>query len=165
MAESACDAALVGAWSSMGDSGQADGDVALRIDSRCQLQLSDRDGDHVNQGTATALHVGHDGEHGYLWVDAAWARLRLDVHQPLPKGDIMLVAYQIDHDVLTIRMPDHRAIAHRIIDGQINGEIRRVDGVLANRLLAPVDPAALRETGFFSDDAARFRRARESEQP
>jgi hypothetical protein len=81
--------------------------------------------------------------------------------QPPPSGDIFLLRYQMNNNELTLEAPDDRAIAHRIIDGKINGEVRHIDGNLNNRLLAPVDPAVLREPGFFDKENAKLRRAPE----
>jgi len=77
---------------------------------------------------------------------------------PPPASDIFLVRYSVRNDRLTLQAPDDKAIAHRIIDGKINGEVRRIDGNLNNRILAPVDPAVLRQPGFFDKEKAELRR-------
>jgi len=104
------------------------------------------------------MHVGNDHGAGYIWVDGEWVSSRFDMKQPPPAGDIFLVRYSIRNDRLTLQAPDDKAIAHRIIDGKFNGEVRRIDGNLNNRILAPVDPAILREAGFFDKEKAELRR-------
>ncbi len=158
VAESACDPALVGDWRP-GDGANKDGDdVELRIDPQCQLDFAeDKDGKH-REGPPTKAHVGSDGDRHYLWVDAAWAVTRFDLKQAPPPGDLFLVRYRFKDGQLLLTMTDDRTIAHRIIDGRIRGDIHRVDGDLRNRLLAPADPAVLREPGFFELNETLLRR-------
>jgi hypothetical protein len=77
-----------------------------------------------------------------------------------PEGDLYLLRYAIAGDELTLELPNDRAIAHRILDNKIRGEVHRTENNLRNRLLAPVEPAALREAGFFDDDKGVLRRAK-----
>jgi hypothetical protein len=161
VAEKGCDAALAGTWLSVGDKPDENGEVELRIDHQCQMLFIEHEKDGTKEGVATRLHIGSDGDAGYLWVDSAWVVTRFEMKQPPPSGDIFLLRYQIKSDELTLEAPDDKAVAHRIIDGKINGEVRRIDGNLNNRLLAPVDPAALREPGFFDKENARLRRVPE----
>ena len=72
---------------------------------------------------------------------------------------VYLLRYAITNDTLTLELPDDRAVAHRIVDGKIRGETHKTENSLTNRLLAPVDPAALREAGFFDGDKGVLRRA------
>lgn len=158
VAERACDPALVGTWDSIGDKHEENGEVELRIDDKCTLLFVEHEQDGTKEGTSTQLHVGNDRGAGYLWVDGGWVQSRFDMKTPAPAGDIFLVSYRIRNDRLTLQAPDDKAIAHRIIDGKIKGEVRRIDGNLANRLLAPVDPAVLRQAGFFDKEKAELRR-------
>ena len=101
-----------------------------------------------------------DGEARYLWVDADWAKQRFEIKDTAaPSGDIYLLRYAVAKDTLTLELPDDRAVAHRIVDGKIRGETHKTQNSLTNRLLAPVDPAALREAGFFDGDKGVLRRA------
>jgi hypothetical protein len=157
-ASESCDRALVGTWDSVGDQQEKNGEVELRIDDRCMLLFVEHEKDGTKEGTATQLHVGHDRGAGYLWVDSGWVVSRFDMKQPPPAGDIFLVSYRIDKGLLTLHAPDDKAVAHRIIDGKINGEVRRIDGNLDNRILAPVDPDVLHQPGFFDKEKAELRR-------
>jgi hypothetical protein len=159
VAEQACDSQLTGTWLSVGDKPDENGEVELRIDGKCQLLFIEHEKDGTKEGVTTQVHVGNDRDAGYLWVDSAWAVTRFDMKQPPPEGDIYLLRYRIRNDRLVLEAPDDSAIAHRIIDGKINGEVRRIDGNLNNRLLAPVDPAILRQRGFFDKEKAELRRA------
>jgi hypothetical protein len=161
VAERGCDAAFVGTWLSVGDKPEDNGEVEMRIDGHCQLLFIEHEKDGDKQGTTTQLHFGGDRDASYVWVNSAWAVTRFDMKQPPPTGDIYLLRYRIRNDRLTLEAPDDNAVAHRIIDGKINGEVRRIDGNLSNRLLAPVDPAVLRVHGFFDKEKAQLRRVTE----
>ena len=158
VAATACDRALVGTWDSIGDKREDNGEVELRIDDQCMLLFIEHEKDGTKQGAPAQLHVGNDHGTGYLWVDGAWVASRFDMKTPPPAGDIFLVRYRTRNDRLTLQAPDDKAIAHRIIDGKFNGEVRRIDGNLNNRIMAPVDPAVLREAGFFDKEKAELRR-------
>lgn len=156
--EGPCDPALVGDWRPGDSEKQGSDDAELRIDSKCQLVFVDNENGKHREGPPTKAHVGSDGDNHYLWVDAAWAIARFDLKQQLPEGDLFVVRYQVKDDQLTLNLTDDRVIAHRIIDGKIPGEIRRIDGDLRNRILAPIDPAALRQPGFFKINETLLRR-------
>jgi hypothetical protein len=158
VAESACDKALVGTWDSIGDKREKNGEVELRISDQCSLLFIEHEQDGTKEGTPVQLHIGSDRDLHYLWVDSAWVVSRFDKKQPPPAGDIYLVRYRIEKDRLTLQTPDDTAVAHRIIDGKIKGEVRRIDGDLNNRLLAPVDPAVLHQPGFFDKEKAELRK-------
>ena len=157
VAETACDPALPGVWESVGDDGK-NGEVEMRVDAACRMHLLELKQGQMRDGEPTQLHVGSDGEARYFWVDGVWASKRFELDTVPPAGDVYLLRYRIDGDRLRLEMPDSRAIAHRIIDNRLRGEVHRDEKVLANRLLAPVDPAALREPGFFDKDVTEMRR-------
>lgn len=163
--ERPCDPVLTGHWRPVDDQpGQAD-DAVLSIDARCQLQFADIENGARRVGQPTQAHFGSDGDNHYLWVDAAWAVARFDLKQSPPAGDLFLVRYRVEEGQLVLQLTDDRAIAHRIIDGKFNGEVRRIDGDLRNRILAPVDPAIMREAGFFAVNETRLRRQPEAKAP
>jgi hypothetical protein len=157
VARTACDPALAGTWLSVDD--KDPGEVELQIDKGCRLLFVENEKDGRKEGAPTQLQVGSDGDVRYLWVDAAWARERFEMSDAPPAGDIYLLRYAVAGDELTLELPNDKAIAHRIVDGKLRGEISRSETTLRNRLLAPVDPAALREAGFFDDDKGVLRRA------
>lgn len=162
----ACDRQLAGDWLSVGDAPGQDGEVVLRIDDDCRLQVDEHEhgGEHdgVRDGNATQVRLGrHDGR-TYAWVDAAWAQQRFDPEsrdlQPRP-GDVYLVRYQLAGDRLTLHAPDSVVIAHAIIDGNIPGEVRYGDNRLHNRITGAAQPALLQREDFFDAEAIAFRRA------
>lgn len=162
VAEGACDPALAGTWLSIDDKpgGKDDGEVELRIDARCQLLFVENEKAGRKEGSPTQLHVGNDGDARFLWVDADWAKQRFEMKDTAaPSGDIYLLRYSVANETLTLELPDDRAVAHRIVDGKIRGETHKTEGSLTNRLLAPIDPAVLREAGFFDDDKGVLRKA------
>lgn len=162
VADAGCDPALAGHWLSVDDKsgGKDDGEVELRIDAQCQLLFVENEKAGRKEGLPTQLHAGKDGDARYLWVDADWARQRFEIKDTAaPSGDIYLLRYAVANDQLTLELPDDRAIAHRIVDGKIRGETHKTENTLTNRLLAPVDPAALHEAGFFDGDKGVLRRA------
>ena len=158
VAEAACDPAIVGTWLSVDDKNP--GEVELQIDKSCKLLFVENEKSGRKEGAPTQMHVGSDGDARYLWVDAAWAKQRFEMSDAPPAGDIYLLRYAVAGDELTLELPDDKAIAHRIVDGKLRGEISKSENTLRNRLLAPVDPAALREAGFFDDDMDVLRRAK-----
>lgn len=158
LAELPCDNALVGNWGSIGDKpSDEDNEVELRIDPQCQMLFveHEKDGDH--EGTTTALHVGKRNSRRYFWLDAAWANQRFKSDRKPVAGDVYVLRYRIAANVLTMELPNDKAIAHRIIDGKIHGEVDRNEDVLFNRVIDPFDPAELDRPGFFGGQAARFR--------
>lgn len=162
VAESACDKALTGTWLSVDEKsgGKDDGEVELRIDADCQLLFVENEKSGRKEGAPTPLHIGNDGDARYLWIDADWAKQRFELKDTAaPSGDIYLLRYSVANDTLTLELPNDKVVAHRIIDGKLRGETRKTDGSLTNRLLSPVDPAALREPGFFDAEKGVLRRA------
>ncbi|MFT3806382.1 hypothetical protein [Arenimonas sp.] len=162
VAEGACDSELAGTWLSVDEksNGKDDGEVELRIDAACQLLFVENEKAGRKEGTPTQLYVGRDSDARYLWVDADWAKQRFEMKDTsAPSGDIYLLRYSVANQTLTLELPDDRAVAHRIIDGKLRGETHKTENTLTNRLLAPVDAAALREAGFFDDDRGVLRKA------
>jgi hypothetical protein len=102
----------------------------------------------------------------YFWVDAAWANTAFDVEPGAidHPGDIYLHAYTLSRDVLRVATVPHRALAHRVVDKDIPGEISMLGDELAVRVTG--DAASVRNTlsknrVFRMDEAVRFRRAPE----
>ena len=154
-----CDPALVGDWASIGDPPDEDGEVTLRLDAQCRLTYEERKATGLVTGEATTVHVARHGDHAYAWVDAAWALARFEEDHRPPAGDIMLVRYRLDGDVLELWSTDDKPIAHAIIDGQLEGEVIAADNELFNRLTGEQAPAVLERDGLFDAEPARFRRA------
>ncbi|MEO8742567.1 MAG: hypothetical protein ABI365_05165 [Lysobacteraceae bacterium] len=170
LAEASCDTQLVGDWLTVPDAGTSDapGEGELQIDKTCQLIVIDhkQDKTHADQANAsdpTQLHVGHDGTHGYIWVDSAWAFgfARSDLKPPT--GDVTVLRYGISGDDLSLSLTDDRAIAHHLIDGNLKGDVRKIDNTVLNRITGTLALGQLRDQIVFSDKPAHFvRHAAES---
>lgn len=158
----ACDRQLAGHWLSVGDAPGQDGEVALRIDDDCRMQVDEHEHGGVRGGDATQVELGRQDGHSYAWVDAGWAQQRFDPEsrdlQPR-SGDVYLVRYQLAGDRLTLHAPDSVVIAHAIIDGDIPGEVRYGDSRLHNRIIGAAQPELLQRESFFDAQAIVFRRA------
>jgi hypothetical protein len=164
LAETSCDPQLVGDWLTVADPGSSDmpGEGELRIDKSCMLIAIDHKLDKPVTSDTIQLHIGHDGAQKYLWVDSAWAFRFAQSDEPAPAGDVTVLRYDLQGKDLTLNMTDDRAIAHRIIDGDLQGDVHESDGVLLNRLTGKLTPEQLREKVAFSDKPAQFVR-REAE--
>jgi hypothetical protein len=161
-----CDPALVGDWFSLADARDGNnGEVELQVGSNCRLLVIEHKQDGAVNGEATQLHVGNDGRQGYAWVDAAWAFQRADSHETTVPGDVYVLRYGVHGERLELRTPDTKAIAHRIIDDDLQGETRKSGTVLVNRLTGTVTPQQLRWHGFFADKPARFERRKPPAEP
>ncbi len=156
----ACDARLVGDWLSVADikSNDTPGEVELKIDKACSLSLIEHKRDGDVGGDATTLHVGRDGAQAYFWLDATWAFKRAQSTEPAPAGDIYLLRYNVRGKELQLFTINNRAVAHRILDDQLRGEIHKTNGTLVNRLTDTMTPQQLRNRIAFDSKPARFAR-------
>lgn len=166
VAAQACDPALVGNWLSKGDKPGTDGEVELRIAADCTLLFVEHEHGAPREGEPTALQVGRDGRIRYAWVDARWAEQRMQSADAAKEpstflaGDIVLMQYRATAKSLELRNANPKAFAHRIIDDRLKGEVTRTKGGdLSVRVLAPVDPAKLREAALFPKGDMCFIRA------
>ena len=160
VAERACDSQLVGDWFSVADSDSNDtpGEVELRIDRTCGLSMIEHKKDGDVGGDATKLHVGRDGAQGYFWLDAAWAFKRAQSSEPPPAGDVYLLRYAIRGKELQLNTADDRAIAHRILNDELKGDVHKTEGTLVNRLTGTVSAEQLHDKIVFDSKPARFAR-------
>ena len=161
-----CDADLVGEWWSEGEQRAEDGELKAFVSPSCELHVVERKSDGEKRSTPTRLHVGRAGGVRYLWVDAAWANTAFEVERAAidHDGDVYLYAWALSRDVLRVAPPPHRALAHRVIDKDIPGEVLMLGDELAVRITG--DAEAVRKTLskhrlFRMDEALRFRRAPE----
>jgi hypothetical protein len=154
----ACDARLVGHWNSVADDNDKDGEVQLDISKACKLEVSDLQKGVMRHGEPTELHVGQHNRVDYLWVDAAWAQTRFESDLPINAGDVTVVRYTLTKDELVLNAPDHKAIAHRILDDKIPGDTSKTEKGLQNRITGLAHPEVLEAEGFFSAEAIRFHR-------
>ena len=166
VASSGCDADLVGTWLSEGEKRAEDGELQAFVSPSCELVVVEREAEGEKRSPPTRLHTGRAGGVRYLWVDAAWANRAFEVETGAidHAGDVYLHAYALSRDVLRIAAPPHRALAHRVIDKDIPGEVSMLGDELAVRITGDAD--AIRKTlskhrVFRMDEAVRFRRAPE----
>jgi hypothetical protein len=161
VAEQACDPQLVGDWLSVADSKDNDtpGEVELEIDKTCSLSIVEHKKDGDVGGDATTLHVGRDGAQEYFWLDARWAFKRAQSTQPAPAGDVYMLRYVIRNNDLQLYTIDDHAVAHRILNDELKGEVHKTEGTLVNRLTGTVTPHQLRSEIRFENKPARFIRS------
>lgn len=169
-AAAACDPALVGRWLSLGERKDETGELEALVDARCGLVMTEHERDGDKRSDATLLRNVHSGGVKYLWVDAAWANRSFEVDPTLldRSGDIYLFAYRLRRDTLELAAPPHRALAHRVLDKDIPGEVLMQGDDLAVRVAG--DSAALRKILathrlFHFEQPLRFRRAKADEAP
>ena len=160
LAEQACDPQLNGDWLSVADSKDNDtpGEVELQIDKTCNLALVEHKKDGDVRGDITTLHVGRDSAQGYFWLDATWAFKRAQSTEPAPANDVYVLRYTIHGNDLQLYTIDDRAIAHRILNEELKGEVHKTESTLVNRLTGTVTPQQLRSGITFEDKPARFMR-------
>ncbi len=165
-----CDPALIGTWLSEGDTRKDDGEITAIVGPACDLVTIERREDNERKSEPTKLHTARVGGVRYLWLDAAWANRSFEAApHPLDQpGDVYLYAYNISRDVLRLGVPPHRAIAHRILDKDIPGEVSMREDELIVRITGDTD--SVRETLrkhriFRMDEATRFRRAPQAASP
>jgi hypothetical protein len=160
LAESACDARLVGDWLSVADSDSNDtpGEVELQIDKACSLSMIEHKKNGDEGGDATLLHVGRDGAQDYFWLDATWAFKRAQSNQPAPAGDVYVLRYVVRDKEMQLYTIDDRAVAHRILDDELKGEVHKTENTLVNRLTGAVTVEQLRGKIAFAAKPARFTR-------
>jgi hypothetical protein len=166
---------ILGRWVSIGDTPGERGEVELRITHRAgahedspegggfevwdELVFVENKKEGTTKGKPTDLNVGRDGDRRYAWVDARWAEERMGQPPRADKGDVLLYRYRIDGDRLDIWQPDTQAIAHRVIDNKLKGDVVQANDELHVRLKAPVQKEALRMRYFWSEDVLHFERA------
>ena len=165
LAEAACDPQLVGDWLTVPDPGTSEvaGEGELQIDKTCRLIVIDHKqdktrADQANASDPTQLHVGHDGTQGYFWVDSAWAFRFARSDLLPPAGDVTVLRYGISGDDLSLSLTDDRAIAHHLIDSNLQGDVRKIDNTVLNRITGTLAAGQLRDQITFSNKPAHFAR-------
>ena len=158
IADSVCDARLVGHWESISDKADENGDVQLDIDADCRLEMADKDNGKMRKGEPTKLHVGVLNGQDYLWVDSDWTLRRFESDLQAHAGDVTVLRYTVQGPELGIAQADHKAIAHRILDDRITGEVDKDEHGLQNRITGGPHPEVLSAADFFGKETGRFRR-------
>ena len=160
LADSGCDPALAGDWVSLDDAGTPNGELRLSLTAKCELNVA---GTEVKQPDAgpTQVHLGRRGNTDYAWFNAAWSNHVFDVKEfEADPQDVYLFRYEVQGQELIMRAIDHKAVAHRIIDGGISGTVRSDENVLVNRVTGPARADILDYPDLFSKESSRFARAK-----
>lgn len=167
-AAAACDSSLVGRWLSQGDNQDDDGELEALVGTDCSLTVIEHEQAGPKRSTPTTLRHARQGGVAYLWVDAAWANRSFDVDTTVidHEGDVYLFAYRLRKDELQLASPPPRALAHRVLDKDIPGEVLMHEEELAVRVKG--DSEAIRKVLgrhrlYRFDDPMRFRRATEDD--
>lgn len=163
-AAASCDPALAGRWLSVGDKDDGDGELEAIIDVDCSLFTIEHKADGERRSQPTTLGSARVDGTRYLWLDAAWANRSFEVKANLldQSSGIYLFAYSIGRDRLRLAHPPHRALAHRVLDKDVAGEVLMREDELTVRVSG--DPATIRKVLrkyrlFRFDKALEFRRA------
>lgn len=158
LAEVGCDPQLVGNWLTVPSPGtkEAPGEGELQVDTACSLVVITHDKQKIETSDPTQLHLGRDGTQGYFWVDSAWAfRFARTDLQP-PAGDVTLLRYAVTGNELGLALTDDRAIAHHLIDGNLKGDVHKIDNTILNRIIGTLEPGQLRNQIGFKDYSTQF---------
>ena len=161
----ACDPALVGRWLSQGDRDEDDGELEAVVGADCSLQVTEHEQTGPKRSEPTTLRNARTGGVSYLWVDAVWANRNFDVDPTVidHEGDVYLYAYRLRRDELQLATPPPRALAHRVLDKDIAGELLMHDDELAVRVSGngeAIRKALGKHRLFRFDKPMRFRRAK-----
>ena len=133
-----CDPALVGRWLSQDEDPREEGELVATVDADCRLVTVERKSEGPRTSRPTTLRSGKADGVRYLWVDAAWANASFDV-EPTPldePGDVYVFAWRTRGDRLELAAPPHRALAHKVLDKDMEGEVMLHDDSLTVRLTA-----------------------------
>jgi hypothetical protein len=160
-----CDKALVGHWLSEGDAGRRDGELVAFVDAECNLRVDEYRSEGIRTSAKTALRSDRIGSERYLWLDADWAHRSFEIEPGAlaVSGDVYLFSYATSgRNRLLLHAPRHRAIAHRVLDRDISGEIIAREDSLSVRIPGDSDAIAalLRKYRLFDlKNGLGFRRA------
>lgn len=155
--------ALVGDWLSLGDGQGRDGEIEVTVSAECIARIIEHGAEGPRSYLPLRLHVASEPTR-WIWVDATEANAALAV-QPGPlerRGSVYVFAWTLRDDVLALTPPAHRALAHRVLDGDIDGAVHAEDRALTVRIeLDAAATASLLSTDGTLDagNTVRFRRA------
>ena len=160
----ACDPALVGRWLSQGDRDEDAGELEAVVGTDCSLRVTEHKQDGPKRSEPTTLRNARTSGVSYLWIDTAWANRSFDIDTTVidHEGDVYLFAYRLRKDELHLATPPPRALAHRVLDKDIAGDILMNDDELAVRVSGEseaIRKALGKHRLFRFDKPMRFRRA------
>jgi len=158
-----CDESLHGHWVSVGRDGAADGELEATLGADCRLAVVEHRNDGPRVWPAVAVASARIGRRDVLWLDAASVNRAYEIDTgPVDRdGAAYVFVYALDGERLELLQPDHRRLAHRVLDGSLDGAAF-VDGRdIAVRVDADAQAVEklLRERRTFQrKDPLRFRR-------
>jgi len=159
-----CDAALQGHWVSVDEQGEPDGEISASLGSDCRLGVVEQRPDGPRVWPPVSVASAHVAGRDLVWLDAGAVNAAFDIRPgPLDRdGAVYVFAYAIRGERLDLQPPDHRRLARRVVDDDIDGAAL-VDG---RDITVRVDgdaPALARVIGdrrsFQRTEPLRFRRA------
>jgi hypothetical protein len=160
----ACDASLVGYWVSVDRIGNPDGEVEATFTADCQVAVVEHRPDGPRAWPPVVLASARIGRRDVLWLDAGSVNraFGIDAGPVDREGSVYVFAYRLDGARLELWQPDHRRLARRVLEGELDGAVL-VDGHdIAVRLDGAPDQLArlLDERRSFQRSAPlRFRRS------
>jgi hypothetical protein len=128
-------AALLGSWQSLGDDRGRDGEVEATVAADCTVRLVEHGAEGPRRYLPLAFKASTQPSR-WLWVDAARANAALAV-QPGPldrDGTVYALAWSLEGDLLTLTPPAHRGLAHRVLDGELDGAVHAEDNAITVRV-------------------------------
>lgn len=156
--EGSCDPLLVGDWDPIDEESGKPAEFRLHVSADCMVHLTETKPGAAQAAGPTRVHVGHQGEVAYAWVDGAWAAAMFESRYPAVPGDVMVVRYRATPTTLELQMPDDKAVAAGIAGGEIPGETQGDGSDVRNRITGGPHPELLDRADFFSANVARFSR-------
>ncbi|HEY0661650.1 MAG TPA: hypothetical protein VGD21_10095 [Lysobacter sp.] len=120
-----CDPALVGRWEGEDDPSE----FQAELDTACKLRVRSTTGHGTHEIDIGELQSGRIGEDDYLWFNATRMNLALEIGA-MPRdraSDVYVLRYRVSGNTLTLRQPDHKRIAHLVVDGQGRGDVQLTD--------------------------------------
>lgn len=144
-----CPTDIVGAW--QGESAKGDPDFYAKVTENCgaTLQLL-MNGAWQRVDTRVAIA----GEYLFVPVTDVWVLLEAPDDAPRSDGYFGM-RYSVNEEQLLLAHPNHTWIAHRIIDGDIKGRLRKDSDLLVEVTETPENlEKLLREHTPFERDAA-----------
>jgi hypothetical protein len=118
-----CDAALHGHWVSVDRDGKADGELEATLGTDCRLAVVEHRNDGPREWPSVAVASTRIGRRDLVWLDADSVNRAFDIDAgPVDReGAAYVFVYALDGERLDLLQPDHRRLAHGVVDGSIDG--------------------------------------------
>lgn len=165
-AGTACDVALQGRWVSVDKAGTPDGEIEAALGADCRVTITEHRPEGPRVWPPVAVASQRIGRRDLVWLDAAGINRAFEITSgPVDReGTVYVFAYTRTRDRLDLLPPDHRRLAHRVVDGDLAGAVLADGSDLTVRVDA--EAAALAKLfgesrSFQRSEPLRFRRAAE----